>query len=66
MEGNNEFKKIDMKISTCSYFNDIININNFDLDNISLDEKSCENFLNYDVAYKLHMVQSLYVLFLMN
>ena len=32
--------EIDIKNRTCYYFDDIININDLDLDNISLDEKS--------------------------
>ena len=35
----------------CQYFDDIININDLDLD-ILLDEKSNQNALIYDVAYK--------------
>ena len=31
--------KIDMKNLTCYYFDDIININDFDLDNILLEKK---------------------------
>ena len=46
---NNEFKKIDIKNRTCYYFNDIIKIQDFDFNNILLDEKSCENILIYDV-----------------
>ena len=35
--------------STCYYFNDIIKIQDFDFNNILLDQKSCENILIYDV-----------------
>ena len=33
-------------------FDDIIKIEDFDLDNISVDEKSQENILVYNVSYK--------------
>ena len=33
-------------------FDDIIKIEDFDLDNISVDEKSQENILVYDISYK--------------
>ena len=34
MESNDESKEIDIKNCTCYYFDDLININDFDLDNI--------------------------------
>ena len=46
---NSELKKIDIKNGTCYYFNDIIKIQDFDFNNILLDEKSSENILIYDV-----------------
>ena len=49
---NNELKKVSIKNRTSYYFNDIIKIEDFDLDNILLDEKSYENTLIYDVSYK--------------
>ena len=36
----------------CYYFDGIIKIEDFDFDNILLDEKSHENSLIYDVSYK--------------
>ena len=33
-------------------FDDIIKIEDFDLDNISVDEKSQENILVYNISYK--------------
>ena len=36
----------------CYYFNDIINLEDFDLDNILIDEKSHKNILIYDILYK--------------
>ena len=52
MDSNKNLKEIDIKNRTYYYFDDILNIHDLDLDNISLDEKSYENFLIYDVAYK--------------
>ena len=40
------------KNCTCYYFDDIINIKDFDFDNILLDEKSYENILVYEISYK--------------
>ena len=49
---NNEFKKLCIKICTCYYFNDIIRLEDFDFDNILIDEKSHKNILIYDISYK--------------
>ena len=48
---NNELKKVNIK-SRMFYFNDIIEIEDFDFVNILLDKKSYENILIYDVLYK--------------
>ena len=49
---NNEFRKAHIKNHTCYYFDGIIKIEDFDFDNISLDEKSYENILLYDISCK--------------
>ena len=49
MKSNNELKEINIKNSTCYYFDDIIKIEDFDFDNISLDEKSYRHILFYDI-----------------
>ena len=49
---NNKLKKICIKNFTCNYFNDITKFENFDLDNILIDEKSHRNILIYDISYK--------------
>ena len=49
---NNELKKVRIKNRTCYYFDDIIKLEDFDLDNILIDEKSQENILIYDISYK--------------
>ena len=50
--GNNEFKKVRIKNRTCYYLDKIIQLENFDTDNILIDEKSHENILIYDISYK--------------
>ena len=40
---SNKFKDINTKNRTCYLFNDIINIENFDPNNIKIDEKSYKN-----------------------
>ena len=49
MEKKNEFKKVGIKNRGCCYFDNIIQIKDFQFDNILLDEKSYENILIYDV-----------------
>ena len=49
---NNEFKKAHIKNRTCSYFNDIIKLEDFDIDNILIDEESHENISIYGISYK--------------
>ena len=51
MEGNNKFIKIDIRNPTCYCFH-IIKIEDFDLDNILIDEKSQEGFSVYNISYK--------------
>ena len=42
MEGNDKLKEIDIKNCMCCYFDDLIKIEDFDVDNILIDEKLCE------------------------
>ena len=49
---NTEFKKVRIKNRRCYYFDGIIKLEDFDLDNILIDEKSHENILIYDISYK--------------
>ena len=44
--------KVCIKNRMCYYFNDIIKLEDFDLDNILIDEKSHKNILIYDISYK--------------
>ena len=49
---NNELKKVCIKNRMCYYFDDTIEIEDFDFD-ILLDEKLCENILVYDISYNI-------------
>ena len=48
---NNEIKTICVKNRTYYYFDDIIKLEDFHIDNILIDEKSLENILIYDISY---------------
>ena len=50
MESNDKLKVIDIKNRTCYYFDYIIKIEDFDHDNILVDEKSYENILAYNIS----------------
>ena len=52
MESNDKLNEIDIRNRTCYYFDDIIEIQDFDLDNILIDGKSYENILFYNISYK--------------
>ena len=52
IESNDELKKIDIKNRACYYFDDIIKIEDFDFDNIIIDEKLYKKLLVYDTSYK--------------
>ena len=50
---NNELKKVRIKNRTClHYFNEIIKLEDFDIDNILIDKKSHENILIYHISYE--------------
>ena len=49
MNSNDELQEIDVKNRMCYYFDDIIKIKYFNLDNILVDEKSYENSLVYNI-----------------
>ena len=49
---NNELKKVCIKNCACYYFDDIIKLEDFDLDNILIDKKSHQNIWIYDISYK--------------
>ena len=49
---NNELKNVRIKNRMCYNFDDIIKLEDFDFDNISINEKSYQNILIYDISYK--------------
>ena len=49
---NNELKNVRIKNRMCYNFDDIIKLEDFDLDNISINEKSYQNIFIYDISYK--------------
>ena len=51
-ETNDKLKEIDIKNRTCYYFDNIIKTEDFDLENILIDEKSYENILVYNISCK--------------
>ena len=51
-ESKNELKKINIKNRTCYYFDDIMKVEDIDVNNILLDEKSYENILVFNILYK--------------
>ena len=69
---SNKVKDIDIKNRTYYFFNDMINMKNFDPDNIKLDGKSYKNILIYYIGYvtikdskyvKIYRVNPLYFIF---
>ena len=48
---SNKFKEVDIKSQTYYSFDDIINIKNFDSDNIKIDEKPYKNIAIYYFGY---------------
>ena len=50
---NKFVQKVRIKNCTFYYFDDIIKLEDFSLDNILIDEKSHENIMIYDVSYKI-------------
>ena len=49
---NNKFWKGHIKNRTCYYFDDIVKLADFNLDDFLIDEKSHENFSIYNISYK--------------
>ena len=67
---SNKVKDINIKSRTYYFFNDIINIENFDPNNIKIDEKSYKNILIYYIGHvtikkyiKIYSVSPLYLIF---
>ena len=66
MQTNDKLKEINVKNRTWYHFDDIIKFQDFDNDNISIDEKSCKILLVYNISYKIWFVQNLFELGLSN
>ena len=69
---SNKVKEIDIRNRTYYFFNDIINVKNFDPNNIKMDEKSYKNIFIYYIGYvtikdskyvKIYNVYPLYLIF---
>ena len=69
---SNKVKDISIKNNTFEFFNDIINIKNFDPNNVKIDEKSYKSILIYYIVYvtikdlkyvKINDVNPLYLIF---
>ena len=67
---SNKVKDINIKNQTYYFFNDIIDTENFDPNNIKIDEKSYKNILIYYIGYvaikeyiKIYSVNPLYFIF---
>ena len=50
MDSSDELKETDIKNIKCYYFDNIIKIEDLDLDNILIDEKSYKNILVYNIS----------------
>ena len=66
----NKVKDINIKSRTYYFFNDIINIENFDPNNVKIDEKSYKDIFIYYIGYvtikeyvKIYSVNPLYLIF---
>ena len=53
MQENDENEKDRIKNRMCYYFDDIIKLESFDIEDILIDEKWHENMLIYDISYKV-------------
>ena len=49
---SNKLKEIKIRNKRCYYFDYIIEIDDFDFDNILINEKSYKYILVYDISYK--------------
>ena len=49
---NKEFRKVCVKNRACYYFDGMTKLEDFDSDNVLLDEKSHKMFLIYDISCK--------------
>ena len=66
METNDKLKEINVKNRTWYHFDDITKFQDFDNDNISIDEKPYKNILVYNISCKIWFVENLFELGLSN
>ena len=52
VDSNDKLKEIDIKNRTCYYFDDIIEIEHFNLHDILIDKKSYKNILVINISYR--------------
>ena len=52
MKSNDQVKQINIKNRACYYFDDIIKVKDFYIDNILIDEKSNKNIFFCNISYK--------------
>ena len=52
MKSDSKLKEIDIKNRECNYFNGIIKIQGFDLDDILIDKETYKNILVYKLSHK--------------
>ena len=62
MDSNYELKELGIKNRKCYYFDDIIKIEEFDLDNNLIDEKTFKRISVYNIRSKILLILSLYIL----
>ena len=67
---SNKVKDINIKNRTYYFFNDIIDIEHFDPNNLEIDESSCKNILIYYIGYlkvteyvKIYSLNPLWLIF---
>ena len=63
IDSNDELKEIDIKNCMCCYFDDIIKIEEFNLNNILINEKLYEKVLAYNISYKKLIARALRIRF---
>ena len=62
MDSNYELKELGIKNGKCYYFDDIIKIEEFDLDNNLIDEKTFKRISVYNIRSEILLILSLYIL----
>ena len=50
---NNELNKVRINNRICYYFDDIVKFEDFNFDNVLIEEKSYENISIYDISHRI-------------